>query len=874
MSFLDDIFSFVSQVGNLPSSLVDVASQVGTTVLNTTQNILSNPLPTIETIALTTMGVPYPIAAAAVNAANGGDVRSIALSAASAYAGSQIGAYAGAKVPGMENLSKATQATISSIVASSSGSAAAAALSGKSFDQVLQAGAAGAVAGLVGDQLKANGFKPGDIDTKLITNAATSASKAIMSGKSIMEAVTNSTVATLAQSGMSAAANSIKQEYDNIIKDSSTLQGLQSDFNGLKQTATDFFSNTLSSLQGNAKQQYEGLDELLKEIDPIKQQTSDALTAYNTNLDHYNNFDAYAASMGRKVLNTSYAGPVIYGPFSWKGNVYGPDWAIARDATNIGQFGAPRETVANSVNNSANVVNNYVSQLQPLVDKYTSSLDSYNGTLAQLNDAQKTYTGYVTKLNDMAGQSDILAKNIADTSIRLGNDAAVFTNDQNSVVADVLKNASDIAKDEIYKTIAPAATLNPGDEIRMTDTGEKFIYHADGTSTPYNDPNLVNTGGTPTVTIDEPNQEPSVFNIKSSDAIPSDAVKQTDGSYLRPSGERYVITPDETTNPPGTPVDEFGNDMTDKLINPGTTGTTGTGTTGTGTAPVTNPPVTNPPVPNPSVTEPTVPNPPVTEPTVPNPPVTNPVVTKPPVTNPVIVSPPPVTPPATTAPVTSAAKPPTTQPEMLPMDFTPHMTKGQKIELVGMPSFSEPNSLSPQQQQAIQQIATPDIVYAAQGGLMQHFDTGGDVLAPVSLQPRVSRGNPAFTRNFTQNIPRPGMAMTGLPSFERHADGGEVGEHNPEFFSEGGLQHRYVTGDGDGTSDSVPAMLANGEFVIPADVVASLGNGSNEAGALVLNNFLSTVREHKQDHESSELPPDSKGPLSYLAEAKEKADIS
>jgi hypothetical protein len=118
------------------------------------------------------------------------------------------------------------------------------------------------------------------------------------------------------------------------------------------------------------------------------------------------------------------------------------------------------------------------------------------------------------------------------------------------------------------------------------------------------------------------------------------------------------------------------------------------------------------------------------------------------------------------------------------------------------------------------------------------------------------------------------MAITGLPSFERHADGGEVGEHNPEFFSEGGLQHRYVTGDGDGTSDSVPAMLANGEFVIPADVVASLGNGSNEAGALVLNNFLSVVREHKQDHESNELPPDSKGPLSYLAEAKEKADIS
>jgi hypothetical protein len=103
-------------------------------------------------------------------------------------------------------------------------------------------------------------------------------------------------------------------------------------------------------------------------------------------------------------------------------------------------------------------------------------------------------------------------------------------------------------------------------------------------------------------------------------------------------------------------------------------------------------------------------------------------------------------------------------------------------------------------------------------------------------------------------------------------EGGPIG-HNPEFFSEGGLnslKNSYVKGKGDGTSDSIPAMLANGEFVIPADVVSSLGNGSNDSGAEILSEFLKTIREHKRKADSKKLPPDSKGALGYLTEAKKK----
>jgi hypothetical protein len=55
-------------------------------------------------------------------------------------------------------------------------------------------------------------------------------------------------------------------------------------------------------------------------------------------------------------------------------------------------------------------------------------------------------------------------------------------------------------------------------------------------------------------------------------------------------------------------------------------------------------------------------------------------------------------------------------------------------------------------------------------------------------------------------------------------------------YSDGG---RMLKGPGDGMSDDIPATiankqparLANEEFVIPADVVSHLGNGSSEAGA-------------------------------------------
>lgn len=60
-----------------------------------------------------------------------------------------------------------------------------------------------------------------------------------------------------------------------------------------------------------------------------------------------------------------------------------------------------------------------------------------------------------------------------------------------------------------------------------------------------------------------------------------------------------------------------------------------------------------------------------------------------------------------------------------------------------------------------------------------------------------------------------------------------------------------VAGPGDGMSDSVsasingqqPAALSSGEYVVPADVVSGLGNGSTDAGAEQLNGMMDRVRQ-------------------------------
>jgi len=108
-------------------------------------------------------------------------------------------------------------------------------------------------------------------------------------------------------------------------------------------------------------------------------------------------------------------------------------------------------------------------------------------------------------------------------------------------------------------------------------------------------------------------------------------------------------------------------------------------------------------------------------------------------------------------------------------------------------------------------------------------------LTPSAYQQIYGRGNAieemqkALKEGKTVN-----MAHGGISSLGGYSDGG-----------------RMLKGPGDGMSDSIPGVIANkqparladGEFVVPADVVSHLGNGSTDAGAKQLYSMMDKVRK-------------------------------
>ena len=89
-----------------------------------------------------------------------------------------------------------------------------------------------------------------------------------------------------------------------------------------------------------------------------------------------------------------------------------------------------------------------------------------------------------------------------------------------------------------------------------------------------------------------------------------------------------------------------------------------------------------------------------------------------------------------------------------------------------------------------------------------------------------------------------------------------AGMNAPRGFATGG----YLDGQGDGMSDSIPATiegkqparLADGEFVVPADVVSHIGNGSSKAGSKRLYSMLDRVRKARTGHtkQGKEIKPE------------------
>jgi hypothetical protein len=72
-------------------------------------------------------------------------------------------------------------------------------------------------------------------------------------------------------------------------------------------------------------------------------------------------------------------------------------------------------------------------------------------------------------------------------------------------------------------------------------------------------------------------------------------------------------------------------------------------------------------------------------------------------------------------------------------------------------------------------------------------------------------------------------------------------------------------GTGHGRSDTINARLSDGEYVIDAETVALLGNGSTKAGASALDQMREQLRKQKgKVLAKGKFSPDAKSPLAYM----------
>lgn len=76
---------------------------------------------------------------------------------------------------------------------------------------------------------------------------------------------------------------------------------------------------------------------------------------------------------------------------------------------------------------------------------------------------------------------------------------------------------------------------------------------------------------------------------------------------------------------------------------------------------------------------------------------------------------------------------------------------------------------------------------------------------------------------------------------------------------------RFARGAGSGRDDTINARLSDGEYVMDAETVAMLGDGSSKEGARRLDQMRASLRSHKgKALAKGKFSPDAKSPLQYI----------
>lgn len=154
----------------------------------------------------------------------------------------------------------------------------------------------------------------------------------------------------------------------------------------------------------------------------------------------------------------------------------------------------------------------------------------------------------------------------------------------------------------------------------------------------------------------------------------------------------------------------------------------------------------------------------------------------------------------------------------------------------------------------------------------KQYDEPGDA-GPPELPPGFTEALPQLDFNRTRTMLTPEeyytygqtqpehqfFADNVLPQLPGRARGGRA----PERSGDSHQGARLVRGPGTGRSDDIPAVLSDGEYVMDAETVALLGDGSTDEGARRLDEMRKNLRKHKAKNLS-------KGGFSHAAKSPEE----
>ena len=140
----------------------------------------------------------------------------------------------------------------------------------------------------------------------------------------------------------------------------------------------------------------------------------------------------------------------------------------------------------------------------------------------------------------------------------------------------------------------------------------------------------------------------------------------------------------------------------------------------------------------------------------------------------------------------------------------------------------------------------------------EYFNRPSVVWDWTKLQRDASASNQSLSQFMAQNWP---SITSGAYNIQQ----------SPPGMAQGGALSavaRFARGAGSGRADTIDAKLSDGEYVMDAETVAMLGDGSGKEGARRLDEMRNKLRAHKgKALAKGKFSPNAKSPLSYIKEA-------